>query len=350
MPERALTLFESILQLHRNIRAGFETRVQRQGLTYARARLLAVIGHNQGASQTELAQLLGIETPTLKRQLDALEALGLAERRPLPEDGRKHAIFLTAAARVEPLLAYRADVEAALADDIDALILVPTDPDGLQPSVARAEAAGIPVITVDTTVSDQGYLTSHITGDNVDGGRQAARTLAEQIGGQGKVFIMSGSPGATTNTLREQGFREELAANFPKVEIIGREYANSQPANATSAINTVLLNHPDLAGIFAIDGTSGTGAVAALRNSGAVGKVKLVGYDAYKAQVEALQEGVFTALVAQQPAREAELAMEYAKARVTGEGADKIEKSVVIPNIVMTSENFAQTGSAMYSD
>ena len=241
-------------------------------------------------------------------------------------------------------------VEAALADDIDALILVPTDPDGLQPSVARAEAAGIPVITVDTTVSDQGYLTSHITGDNVDGGRQAARTLAEQIGGQGKVFIMSGSPGATTNTLREQGFREELAANFPKVEIIGREYANSQPANATSAINTVLLNHPDLAGIFAIDGTSGTGAVAALRNSGAVGKVKLVGYDAYKAQVEALQEGVFTALVAQQPAREAELAMEYAKARVTGEGADKIEKSVVIPNIVMTSENFAQTDSAMYSD
>lgn len=150
-------------------------------------------------------------------------------------------------------------VDAALADDIDALILVPTDPDSLQPAVVRAEAAGIPVITVDTTVTDQAYLTSHITGDNVDGGRQAARTLAGQIGGEGKVFIMSGSPGATTNTLREQGFREELAANFPKIEIVGREYANSQPATATSAVNTVLLNHPDLAGIFAIDGTSGTG-------------------------------------------------------------------------------------------
>ncbi|MDX3977721.1 ABC transporter substrate-binding protein [Shinella sp.] len=241
-------------------------------------------------------------------------------------------------------------VDAALAQDIDALILVPTDPDSLQPSVQRAEAAGIPVITVDTTVTDQAYLTSHITGDNVDGGRQAAKTLAEQIGGEGKVFIMSGSPSATTNTLREQGFREELAANYPKIEIVGREYANSQPANATSAINTVLLNHPDLVGIFAIDGTSGTGAVAALRNSNVVGKVKLVGYDAYKAQVDALQEGVFTALVAQQPAREAELALEYAKARVTGEGADKIEKSVVIPNIVMTKDNFAETGSSIYSD
>lgn len=241
-------------------------------------------------------------------------------------------------------------VDAALAQDIDALILVPTDPDSLQPSVQRAEAAGIPVITVDTTVTDQAYLTSHITGDNVDGGRQAAKTLAEQIGGEGKVFIMSGSPSATTNTLREQGFREELAANYPKIEIVGREYANSQPANATSAINTVLLNHPDLVGIFAIDGTSGTGAVAALRNSNVVGKVKLVGYDAYKAQVDALQEGVFTALVAQQPAREAELALEYAKAKVTGEGADKIEKSVVIPNVVMTKDNFAETGSSIYSD
>lgn len=241
-------------------------------------------------------------------------------------------------------------VDAALADDIDALILVPTDPDSLQPAVLRAEAAGIPVITVDTTVTDQAYLTSHITGDNVDGGKQAAKTLAEQIGGEGKVFIMSGSPGATTNTLREQGFREELAANFPKIEIVGREYANSQPATATSAVNTVLLNHPDLAGIFAIDGTSGTGTIAALRNSNAVGKVKLVGYDAYKAQVDGLQEGVFTALVAQQPAKEAELALEYAKAKVTGEGADKIEKSVVIPNIVMTKENFAETGSSMYSE
>lgn len=241
-------------------------------------------------------------------------------------------------------------VDAALADDIDALILVPTDPDSLQPAVMRAEAAGIPVITVDTTVTDQAYLTAHITGDNIDGGRQAAKTLAGQIGGEGKVFIMSGSPGATTNTLREKGFREELAANFPKIEVVGREYANSQPATATSAVNTVLLNHPDLAGIFAIDGTSGTGTIAALRNSNAVGKVKLVGYDAYKAQVEALQEGVFTALVAQQPAMEAELALEYATAKVTGEGADKIEKSVVIPNIVMTKENFGETGSSMYSD
>ena len=118
MPQHSAPLFETILYLTRAIRAGFELRVRERGLTYARARLLAVIGHNQGASQAELAQALGIETPTLKRQLDALEALGLAERRPLAEDGRKHAVFLTEAAQIEPLLAFRAETEAALVEGV----------------------------------------------------------------------------------------------------------------------------------------------------------------------------------------------------------------------------------------
>jgi ribose transport system substrate-binding protein len=39
------------------------------------------------------------------------------------------------------------------------------------------------------------------------------------------------------------------------------------------------LKYSDLAGIFALDGTSGTGTVAALRNANKAGQVKLVGYD-----------------------------------------------------------------------
>ena len=240
-------------------------------------------------------------------------------------------------------------VDAAFANGIDALILVPTDPDSLQSAVTRAQTLNIPVITVDTTVKDQSYLTSHITGDNIDGGAKAASTLAEQIGGAGKVFIMSGSPSATTDTLREKGFREEMV-KYPKIQIVGREYANSQPAAATSAVNTALLKFPDLAGIFAIDGTAGTGAVAALRNANKVGQVKLVGYDAYKAEVDALKEGVFTALIAQQPAKEAELALQYAYDKLTGKNLEAINKTVVIPNVVMTKDNLAETQKYMYAE
>ena len=127
MPDSSIRIYETILRLTRSVRAAFEQRVQQtRGLTYARARLLLMIGHNEGASQSELASLLGIETPTLKRQLDALEAEGLAERRPLAEDARKYAIHLTNAARIESLLGFRAEVGVALAEGVSAEDLATT--------------------------------------------------------------------------------------------------------------------------------------------------------------------------------------------------------------------------------
>ncbi|WP_313351350.1 MarR family transcriptional regulator [Paracoccus sp. (in: a-proteobacteria)] len=118
MPDRPYTIVETLIELTRALRATFEQRVERYGLTYARARLLTTIGRHEGASQAELAAILGIETPTLKRLLDALEEQGLAERRPIPEDGRKHAVHLTESARIEPLLGFRAEVDTALAQGI----------------------------------------------------------------------------------------------------------------------------------------------------------------------------------------------------------------------------------------
>jgi len=241
-------------------------------------------------------------------------------------------------------------VDAALANDIDLLILVPTDAQSLQASVTKAQTQNIPVITVDTTVEDQSWLTAHITGDNVDGGRLAARTLAEQIGGAGEVFVISTSASTTTNILRRQGFDEELATNYPEIKIVDTQYHQSQPARATTITNTALLNYPDLKGIFAVDGTGTLGAVAGLRNSGRAGEVKLVGYDAYKAEVDALEEGVVTALIAQRPGEEASLALTYAKQVITGEGDVTIEKNVVIPNGVLTRENLEQNRHLIYTE
>lgn len=117
--DRPVTLLDEILSLTRAVRAAFEFRVKRVDLTYARARLLTTIGRNPGASQAQLADALNIETPTLKRLLDALESQGLAERRPLAGDGRKYAIYLTDTTRIEPLLRFRTEVEAALIDGVD---------------------------------------------------------------------------------------------------------------------------------------------------------------------------------------------------------------------------------------
>lgn len=240
-------------------------------------------------------------------------------------------------------------VDGALTQGVDALIMAPTDGDALLASVQKAVALDIPVITVDTTVTDQTDLVAHVTGDNEDGGRKAAETMAELIGGEGKVFVVSGAPTITTDTLRVEGFVDEIEEKYPDIEIVGVEYAYSQPAEATTKVSAALLNHPDLKGIFAAEGNSGVGSVAALSNAGATGEVALIGYDAYSNQVEELERGVYSALIAQDPAEEARLAIEFAIAAIEGR-TDDIEKEVVIPNVVMTQENLEETRSYQYAE
>lgn len=241
-------------------------------------------------------------------------------------------------------------VDAALTEDIDALVLVPTDADALQPSVAKAVSKGIPVITVDTTVSDRSDLVAHITGDNEDGGARAAKELNAQATGGGRVLIISASPTNTTGTQRVNGFQSAVKKKFDALDLLPVQYAYSQPSEATTILNTTLLENPDLAGVFAVDGTSCTGAVAALNNSNKVGDVKLICYDAYAAQVADLEAGVISALIAQDPAREARLALQFAYAKVTGEGSDEIEDEVVIPNVVMNLDNLDETRKYQYAE
>lgn len=238
-------------------------------------------------------------------------------------------------------------VDSVLAGGVDALILNPTSPEALQPSVDKALDQNVPVVIVDQAVQDLSKVTSFLTGDNVAGGRAAGEELIDQIGGSGKVFLLGSSPTDSTNTLRAQGFQEVLDEH-PDVELVGVEYQNSSAERATSIINTILLANPDLKGIFAVNGTGTTGAAAALRNQGLGGTVKLVGYDAYTVAVDALREGVVSALVAQQPAELGKLAVEYAYAIATGENVDSIEKEVILQNVVLTADNLEENSRYAY--
>ena len=236
-------------------------------------------------------------------------------------------------------------VDQVLALKPDALVLIPTDPTALQPSVAKAKAAGIPVINVDTHVGDLTDVLSFITGDNADGGAKAADALAKAIGWKKgkkyKVVVGLTSATATTNVARLDGFSKRILRNYPGIKIVDKAYSQSQPTKANTNVSNWLTKYPDLAGIFAIDGTNAAGAAAALQAKGLTGKVALIGYDAYKANVDLIGKGVFTALVAQDPAAEAKLAIEYAVKYLNTKSKSGIKKNVVIPNVVLSKSSTA---------
>ena len=229
-------------------------------------------------------------------------------------------------------------VDQLLAQHPSALIIAPTDPTALQPAVNQAIAAGIPVVNVDTHVNDLSKVLAFITGNNQQGGAAAADAMAAAMhyasGKTYQVVVGASSPTTTTNTARLEGFKAEIAAKYPGIQIVSEAYSESQPAVANTNVNNWLTKYPHLAGIFAIDGTNAQGAAAALQAHGLVGKVALVGYDAYSANVQLLQQHVFTALVAQQPYQEGYLAVQdvvnYLRSHT------KPQHLVTLANIVLT--------------
>ena len=227
-------------------------------------------------------------------------------------------------------------VNAVVAKKPDAILIAPTDTQAMIPPLTQAKAAGIKLVFVDTTTENGAELAeSEIASDNEEGGREAARSLAELTGGKGSVLVINVKPGISTTDARAKGFEEEIKKT-PGLKYIGQEYSNDKPEVAASKATAALAAHPDLVGIFGTNLFSAEGAATGLRSAGATKKVKIVGFDAGPKQVEDLEQGIVQALIAQKPADIGKAGVEQAIAALKGE---PVQKKIGTGFVVVTKEN-----------
>jgi ribose transport system substrate-binding protein len=139
--------------------------------------------------------------------------------------------------------------------------------------------------------------------DNVEGGRLAARRLAELLGGKGKVALLMHTPGAQSSMDRELGFREVLKKEASGLELVAEQFGMSDRAKALAAAENIFSAHPDLKGMFASAEPSSVGAALAVKGRGLTSKVVLVAFDSNDVLIEDLRSGVIDALVVQDPVR-----------------------------------------------
>jgi ribose transport system substrate-binding protein len=192
-------------------------------------------------------------------------------------------------------------VESMVNRRLAGIALAPVDKKALVNVVDRATAAGIPTVIYDSDVDTPNRL-SYVATDNREGGRLAARRIGELLGGKGKVGIIGFMPGSASTMEREDGFAEELKANFPGIELVGLQFGMADRAKAMAVTENMMTAHPDLAGLFADNESSSSGAVQALK-SRANRTVKLVAFDASDALIADLKEGWIDSLVLQDPYR-----------------------------------------------
>jgi MarR family transcriptional regulator for hemolysin len=99
----------------RLMRTAYDRRVRDLGLTRSQWWVLNHLFRNDGVTQSELAEVLEIERPTLGRLLDRLEAKGWVRREHDARDRRAWRVHLTDA--VEPAMRRLRKVAAELRSD-----------------------------------------------------------------------------------------------------------------------------------------------------------------------------------------------------------------------------------------
>ena len=219
-------------------------------------------------------------------------------------------------------------LDAVIARGPDAILIAPTDTTQLIEPLRRANEAGIPVITVDTFIGDGKYQDgagdgdfpiSYIASDNVGGGRMAARFMAEAIGGEGSVYVSNVRPGISTTDQREEGFKAELAENFPDVTVLETQYNENDASLAASQFNAVFARNPDIAGVFGANLFSALGAANGVQGADKSGDVTVIAFDAPQSIVDNIGSGLVDAAIAQHPAEIGYYGVVTAYAHLTGQ-------------------------------
>lgn len=213
-------------------------------------------------------------------------------------------------------------VQDFITQKVDAIVICPTNSAGSKSMVELADAAGIPVFTMD--VASDGEVVSHVSTDNYRGGELAAEYASQKIlagaGGQAAVITYSEIEGCVE---REKGFTEWLAANDPGVEVVNIQNYSGDQGKAAEVMQNMLLKHENLDVVFCVGDPAAVGAMSSIDAVGS--SVKVIGFDGNPEGIEAiLSGGNWVADIAQDPAAIATNTLDCIQKYLAGETVDKL--------------------------
>ena len=237
-------------------------------------------------------------------------------------------------------LRQRAHVEEFVAAGVDLLIISPLEAVPLTEPVAKALAAGIPVIVLDRAVMGNKY-TCFIGADNVAIGRAAGRWLVEQLGGRGNVVELKGLMTSTPGQDRHKGFREGIEGS--ELKVIFEADMKWQEPDARKEMESALSRFDAIDAVYAHNDPAAHGAHLAAKAAGREKEMLFVGIDGLpKEGIPYVKQGILNATF-EYPTGGRE-AIDAALKILAG---GSVPKKITLGSRLFTKENVEQGGQPL---
>jgi ribose transport system substrate-binding protein len=202
----------------------------------------------------------------------------------------------------EDIPAQIAQMESFIAMGVNGIAVAPSDPTAIAPTIEKALAKGIPVITLDTDAPQSKRLV-YIGTDNYSAGKLAGQVMAQLLGVRGgKIAIGTGSLTAMNSLERMRGFMDGIAQNKRAVVVTKPALCDFEDTGrAVTLAEQALLTYPDLRGFFGVYAFNGPAAAKAVKSANKVGQVLIVCFDTTPEHMQLIKEGVIAATIGQRP-------------------------------------------------
>ena len=235
----------------------------------------------------------------------------------------------------------RSDIETALAKEPSIILSLPLDPVTSAAAFQEAREAGVSLTFLSNLPS--GYVhpddyTAIVTDDLFQMGKQAADALAASMGNEGTVgWIFHDATYYVTNQ-RDNAFKSTIENDYPNISIVA-EQGISDPARAEEIANAMLLQNPDLDGIYVTWAGPAEGVLATLRANGNT-TTRIVTLDLSEPiALDMIRGGNVVAIVADEAY---ELGRAMAASAVLGLLGQEVPPFVVAPAITVTADNVVE--------
>ncbi len=200
-------------------------------------------------------------------------------------------------------------VDRRVATGASGIVLAPQHDRTMTACVKRAAESGVPVVVIDSGLAEMNDVVKYVATDNYNGGCKAAQHLIDVLAARGKtapkLILFRYAVGSQATDDREQGFEDTVKRICPRaVWLSTNQYAGATRDSAMRAAGPLVQKFgAEVDGIFAPNESSATGMAEVLKSQGFNQRVLVMGFDASKPLLDAIQEDNIIGSILQDPYR-----------------------------------------------
>ncbi len=161
--------------------------------------------------------------------------------------------------------------------EMDAICVAPNDPDSISPVLKKARSRGIHVVAYDADAQPDArrYFVNQATYSGI--AESLVDVMAEGIGGEGEIAIITGSLTAKNQNMWIDLMRKYMAEKYPNMKEVDFRGSEEDQQAAHKVALDLMKAHPNLKGIFGMTSVALPGAGGAVQQADMIGKVFVTG-------------------------------------------------------------------------